>query len=160
MKLPRRRFLGLGVAAACLTLPTAAPARERPGARPKSYLSRSNAVKLHDQIATIPQDTRGEFERRYRAWRKTWDSPSLVLLSDTASLRRSAEFAALTGLGPQILPLLVEKMAHPQEFFALQAYEVMRPDWPANIETGGERVFDSEQAKAERAVKDWLAPPK
>jgi hypothetical protein len=162
MKLARRRFLQLVAAAAAagLALPPAAPARERPGTGPKTYLTRSETVKLHDQIAEIPADLRAEFERRYRAWRNTWDDPALAILSDTAALRRSAQFAALTGLGPPILPLLIAKLAHPQEFFALQAYEVVQPDWPANIATDGQPVFESEQAKARRAVKEWLAPPR
>jgi hypothetical protein len=111
---------------------------------------------LHDQIDAIPRDTHREFERRYRAWRRTWDSPSLALRSNTGALRSSQEFAALVALGPQIAPLLIERIAHPDEFFALQAYEVLQPDWPANIEADGQLVFESEQTKAERAVKDWF----
>ena len=72
-------------------------------------------------------------------------------------MRHADEFAALVALGAPILPLLVEKLAHPEEFFALQAYEAVRPDWAAAIESNSERVFESEQAKAQRAVKDWFA---
>jgi hypothetical protein len=153
MKLPRRRLLQIAAGAAATCLAIAAPV----SASPKSYLSRSEAAKLKDEIAAIPGGIRRAFERRYRAWRKTWDNPAVALLSDTRSRRNSAEFAALVGLGPQILPLLVDKIAHPQDFFALQAYEVLAPDWPANMEAGGEPVFESEQAKAKRAVKDWFA---
>jgi hypothetical protein len=38
--------------------------------------------------------------------------------------------------------VLMDKIAHRQEFFALRANEVPQPDWPANM--------------TERAVKDWL----
>jgi hypothetical protein len=152
MKLPRRRFLQLAATAAVTCLAGSAAV----AARPRSYLSVSEAARLRDEIAAIPGDIRRAFERRYQAWRKTWDSPALAVLSDARSRRSSEEFAALVGLGPQILPLLMDKIAQPQEFFALQAYEVLQPDWPANIEAGGQRVFESEQAKAERAVKDWL----
>ena len=125
-------------------------------ARPQSDLSGSQAARLRHEIAAIPGEIRRAFEERYRAWRKTWDSPALAVLSDTRSRRNSAEFAALVRLGPPILPLLIDKIAHPQEFFALQVYEVLRPDWPANIEADGKPVFASEQAKARRAVQDWF----
>jgi hypothetical protein len=151
MKLLRRRFLQRAAgAAACVAL--AAPV----SAHPKSYLSRSEAAGLRVQIAAVPPDIRGEFARRYQAWRKTWDSPAIAVVSDSASVRHADEFAALVALGPQILPLLIGKMAQPENFFALQAYEAIKPDWPATIESNGERVFESEQAKAKRAVKDWF----
>ncbi|HEY6259634.1 MAG TPA: hypothetical protein VIY51_27980 [Xanthobacteraceae bacterium] len=160
MILPRRLFLQLAAATVTpwVALSTAASAPERPAAGAKTYLSRSQAVKLHDQIAEIPAATRRKFARRYAAWRKTWASPALALHSDTAAFRKSPKFAALVALGPPILPLLIEKIAHPDAFFALQAYAALRPDWPAQIETNGEQVFESEQAKAKRAVTDWLAP--
>jgi hypothetical protein len=152
MRLARRQFLQRAVgAAACLAL--APPV----SAEPRSYLSRSQAAKLRAQIAAIPPDIRRQFARRFAAWRKTWDRPAIAFASDSAAVRHADEFAALVALGAPILPLLVEKLAHPEEFFALQAYEATRPDWPATIESNGERVFESEQAKAQRAVKDWFA---
>jgi hypothetical protein len=151
MKLPRRRFLQLAAAAATCLAGSAAVA-----ARPRSYLSASQAAMLIDEIAATPRDIRRAFERRYQAWRKTWDSPALAVLSDTRSRRSSVEFTALIGLGPQILPLLMDKIAHRREFFALQAYEVLQPDWPQNIEADGKPVFESEQARAARAVNDWF----
>jgi hypothetical protein len=152
MKLARRRLPQLAAGAATAGLAPAAPVC----ARPRSYLSRPEAAQLRDEIAAIPREIRRAFDRRYQAWRKTWDSPGLASLSDTKSRRNSAEFAALVGLGPRILPLLIGEIAHPQEFFALQAYEVLQPGWPADIEADGKPVFESEQAKAERAVKDWF----
>jgi hypothetical protein len=151
MKLVRRRILALAAAAAVgLARPVAA------SARPQPTLSRSQAATLRHEIAAIPREISRAFEQRYRAWRKTWDSPALAVLSDTRSRRNSGEFAALVGLGPQILPLVMDKIAHPDEFFALQVYEVLRPDWPANIEAGGKPVLESEQAKARRALQDWF----
>jgi hypothetical protein len=155
MTFSRRRFLQFAAAAAaggCLAL--AAPA----SAQPKSYLSRSQAAKLRVQIAAIPPDARAEFTRRYQAWRKTWSSPAIAFSSDSAAVRRSGAFAALVALGAPILPLLIEKIARPAEFFALQAYEALKPEWPTTIDRNGERVFESEQAKARRAVRDWFAP--
>jgi hypothetical protein len=109
MKLARRRFLELAAAAAATGLARPDPA----SARPRSYLSQSEAAELREEIATIPPEIRGAFEPHYQAWRNTWDSPALAVLSDTRSRRNSAEFAALVGLGPQILPLLIDKIAHP-----------------------------------------------
>jgi hypothetical protein len=152
MKISRRRFLQRAACAAA-GLAFAAPV----SAQPRSYLSRSQAARLRAEITAIPPDMRGEFARRYPAWRKTWDSPAIAPLSDSAAVRRSDEFAALVALGAPILPLLIEQIARPPEFFALQAYEALKPDWPTTIDRNGERVFESEQAKARRAVKDWFA---
>jgi hypothetical protein len=152
MKASRRRFLQCAAgAAACLA--RAAPA----AAGPKSYLSRSQAAKLRAQIAAIAPDIRSKFARRFEAWRKTLDSPAIAPLSDSAAVGHSDEFAALVALGAPILPLLVEKIAQPDAFSALQAFEAIKPDWPTTIESNGERVFESEQAKARRAVRDWFA---
>jgi hypothetical protein len=152
MTFSRRRFLQRAAAAAA-GLALTAPASAQPG----SYLSRSQAAKLRAQIAAISVDVRSEFARRYQAWRQTWESPAIAFSSDSASVRRSDAFAALIALGAPILPLLIEKIARPAEFFALQAYEALKPDWPTTIDRNGERVFESEQAKARRAVRDWFA---
>jgi hypothetical protein len=155
------RFAGMMAAALWLALSTpralALAEHDQPATSAQSYLSRSQAAKLRDQIAAIPPDTRKTFARRYQAWRRTWSSPSVAVLSSTAALRRSEEFAALGAMGSQILPLLIDKIARPDEFFALQTYEALQGDVPARIGAAGEPIFESEQAKAKRAVKDWLA---
>lgn len=114
---------------------------------------------MRHEIAAIPRAVQAEFARRYQAWRKTWDSPSIAFRSDTAAVRHSQEFAALVALGPQVLPLLVEKIARPEVFLALQAFQVLRAETAPNIVAApdnGQRL-ESEQAKARRAVKDWFA---
>jgi hypothetical protein len=158
LRLRRRRVLRApAAAAACIMSAIMAFAPEVLAAEPKSYLTRVQSLKLHDEIARIPPATRAEFERRYAAWRKTWSRPELAVRSDTRALRDSPEFAALVALGPSVLPLLIEKIAHPEAFFALQAYEGLAPDWPQTLADAGGRIFESEQAKARRAVTDWLA---
>jgi hypothetical protein len=116
MKLARRPFLRLaGAAALSPVLPAAA-------AGAKSYLSRAQAAKLRAQIAAVPPDIRGEFAR-----------PLPGLAQDLGQSRHRGpfgfgigakldEFAALIALGAPILPLLIEKIARPEDFFALQAY--------------------------------------
>jgi hypothetical protein len=124
----------------------------------QSYLSRTEHASLKDEISRIPDDTRKEFEKRYAAWRKTWSDPHLAILSDPAALRYSKEFSDLGALGPEILPLVVEKLAQPAEFFALQLYDALQSHPALRLDTDAEheQVFEGEQGRAERLVKHWL----
>jgi hypothetical protein len=155
----RRRFLKL--ASAVAAWPATGSAREASAVPPRTYLSRAEAAKLSAQIATVPLATRREFARRYAAWRKTWARGDLAFSSDTAAYRKSKEFSALVALGPPIRPLLIQRIARPDEFFALQAYEVIELGQPEGVSAAGtgsgERAFESEQAKAKRVVQDWFA---
>jgi hypothetical protein len=45
-----------------------------------------------------------------------------------ARLKAGSEFDALVALGPSILPLVVEKLSDPENFFALTLYDAIQPD--------------------------------
>jgi hypothetical protein len=125
----------------------------------KSYLSRAQRNTLRKETAGISRNVRSKFERHYAAWRKTWSEPHLAFLSDPSALRFSKEFADLAGLGADILPLVIEKLAQPSEFFALQLYDALQVDPSLRIEAESEgvQIFKGEQGRAERVVKHWLA---
>jgi hypothetical protein len=151
----RRRFLQLAGAAVPAALPRGAGTLDDVAQAPQTYLLPAQAAKLHQQIAAIPEDIPGEFARRYAAWRRNWTTVALALHSDAGAYRKSEEFAALVALGRQILPLLIERLARPDDFFALQAYE--EPSWAETIATDGTLRYASEQARAKRGVTDWFA---
>jgi hypothetical protein len=94
--------------------------------RRRSYLSLAESAALKREVAAMPPDLTREFERRYAAQRKTWSDPHLSILSDPGVLRFLKEFADLAALSPQILPLVVAKLAQPDEFFALQLYDALQ----------------------------------
>lgn len=125
----------------------------------RNALSREERGVLKREISRISADKRREFEERYANWRKTWSEPHLRIQSDPSSLRHSKEFAALGALGSEVLPLVIEKIAQPNEFFALQLYDALQHDPSLRIEVDvdDERILEGEQGRAERVVKHWLA---
>ena len=124
-----------------------------------SLLSAGERAALKKEASQIASSTRREFEIRYAAWRKTWSEPHLAILSDPTVLRFSKEFAAVGALGPEILPLVIEKLTHPEEFFALQLYDALQENNSLRIDLDADdqRIFEGEQGRAQRLVKHWLA---
>jgi hypothetical protein len=108
---------------------------------------------LDAEVAQLPGDVRERFEKFYQDWKRGWRRPGLLVRSDPGKVREIEEFHALVALGPQILPLVVTKLLHPDEFFALQLYDVLqdRPELQAT-----ER-FRGEQRRALQAAHLWLS---
>lgn len=126
--------------------------------RRKSYLSGPESKALREEIARIPIELRRKFEERFAAWQKTWDAPYLMIHSDPTVFRYSGEFAELAALGTDVLPLVVSKLANPNDFLALQLYDALQNDQSLRVDLapGDEQVFYGEQGRAERVVKRWL----
>jgi hypothetical protein len=61
-------------------------------------------------------------------------------------------------MGPAILPLVVEKLADPENFLALQLYDAIQPDEHLIVQYGpeDERIVEGEQGRARRVVQTWL----
>jgi hypothetical protein len=126
---------------------------------PKSYLSTINQRVLAAQIRALPSELRAEFERAFREWKESWFRGGLAVSSDPHTRAVGTEYDALIALGPAILPLVVEKLADPENFLALQLYEAIQTD--ANllvqIEPGDPRIVEGEQGRARRVVLAWFA---
>lgn len=58
-----------------------------------------------------------------------------------------------------ILPLLIEKLADPENFLALQLYDAMQTDENllVQFEPEDERIVEGEQGRARRVVQVWFA---
>ncbi len=65
----------------------------------------------------------------------------------------------MIALGPEILPLVVEKVADPENFLALQLYDAIQPSERLVIQFGpdDERILEGEQGRAQRTVQAWFA---
>jgi hypothetical protein len=57
------------------------------------------------------------------------------------------------------MPLVVEKLADPENFFTLQLYDAIQPDEKlvVHFEADDERILEGEQGRARRVVKAWFA---
>jgi hypothetical protein len=97
------------------------------------------------------------FEKAYAAWKTTWKHPLIVTSSAPAARAQSVEFLDLIALGPDVLPLLMEKLTHPDEFFALLAVDRLAPpELQVSYELDDEAVLLGEQGRAIETVRRWV----
>ncbi|HLX61570.1 MAG TPA: hypothetical protein VKX17_09845 [Planctomycetota bacterium] len=109
--------------------------------------------------AQIDSRTRAKFERAFADWKETWFAGGLGISSDPHARSVGKEFDALVSLGSKILPLVVEALAQPDNFLALQLYDALQPDpqLVVHYEANDSRVLGGEQGRATELVKHWLA---
>jgi hypothetical protein len=116
---------GLGYFRSFGRQPDEADVCERPR---KSPLTGAQKKALRDQRSGVPAELRAAFDAAFNAWKETWFSGGLAISSDPHKRAVGKEFDALIALGPQILPLVVDKLADADNFLALQLYDAVQPD--------------------------------
>ncbi len=124
----------------------------------RSYLSPAQKRVLNEQMANVPDRLRSEFQKAFAAWKATWFSGGLAVNSDPHSRTIGKEYDALIALGPAILPLVVEQLADPENFLALQLYDAIQSDEKllVQFEPDDERILEGEQGRARRVVQTWF----
>jgi hypothetical protein len=92
------------------------------------------------------------------AWRASWSAPELAVHSNPAAYTRSDEFAALERMGPEIIPLVVQRLAEPENFLALQLYDRLTRDSDMMVafEPDADHAIEGEQGRAFRTVQRFL----
>jgi hypothetical protein len=125
----------------------------------KSYLSPAQRRLLNEERARVPAALRATFDKAFAAWKNTWFSGGLAVSSDPHTRAVGKEYDALLALGPAVLPLVVEALADPENFFALQLYDAMQPNERLIVQYGpdDERILEGEQGRAQRVVQAWFA---
>jgi hypothetical protein len=125
----------------------------------KSYLTGAEKKALREQLDSVLPEVRAAFERAFNAWKDSWFSGGLAVSSSPHTRAIGGEFDALIALGPVILPLVIEKLAHPENFLALQLYDAIQPNERliVQFEPGDERILEGEQGRARRVVHAWFA---
>ncbi|MGH7172377.1 MAG: DUF7689 domain-containing protein [Gemmataceae bacterium] len=125
----------------------------------KSYLSAAQKQLLHKQQTEISATVRTAFDTAFSAWKDSWFRGGLAVSSDPHTRAVGSEFDALIALGSAILPLLIEKLADPENFLALQLYDVMQSEENLLVqyEPDDERIVEGEQGRARRVVLAWFA---
>jgi hypothetical protein len=113
---------------------------------------------LNEEVERVPVEIRNEFDARYERWKQTWRRADIVISSDPTEVRHSPEFLHLTSMGPSILPLVVAKLAHREDFFALQLYDVLQSDPSLRVGIAqDETIYGGEQFRAIQVVRRWLS---
>ncbi len=125
---------------------------------PKSSLTVAQKKALRDQRRGVPAALRTAFDAAFNAWKDTWFSGGLAVSSDPHNRAVGKEFDALIALGPQILPLVIDKLADTDNFLALQLYDAIQPDQRLVVQYGpdDERILEGEQGRARHVVQTWL----
>jgi hypothetical protein len=124
-----------------------------------SFLSPDHRRSLNEELARIPPKLRSDFKKAFAGWKNTWFSGGLAINSDPSTRAVGREYDALIALGPTVLALVVEALADPENFFALQLYDAMQPNEQLIVqyEPDDERILEGEQGRAQRVVQTWFA---
>ena len=125
----------------------------------KSYLSTAQKHALIDERKDVPEKVQAAFDKAFAAWKKSWFSNGLAIRSDPHTRAIGKEYDTLIALGPAILPLIIEQLADPENFFALQLYDAIQTNGKllVQFEPDDERILEGEQGRAQRVVQAWFA---
>jgi hypothetical protein len=125
----------------------------------KSYLSAAQRKTLAAERERVRADLRAAYDGAFAAWKETWSHGGLAISSDPNTRAIGSEYDALIALGPAIIPLVVESLADPENFFALQLYDAIQPNAHllVQFEPDDERILEGEQGRARRVVQAWFA---
>jgi hypothetical protein len=95
------------------------------------------------------------FHKAFAVWKSVWFSGGLAISSNPHTRAVGKEYDALIALVPDILPLVVEQLADPENFLALQLYDALQPNEKllVQFEPDDERILEGEQERAQRVVQ-------
>jgi len=117
----------------------------------KPILTVAQRRTLREQRSRVPAQVQAAFETALKAWKETWFGGGLAISSDPHTRTVGKEFDALVALGPEILPLVIEALADPENFFVLQLYDAIQPDPRLIVQYGPEDERILEESRDGRA---------
>src|SRR5207247_1998647 len=99
------------------------------------------------------------FEQAFAVWKDSWFRGSLLVSSDPRTRTVGSEYDQLIALGTAVIPLVIEKLAEPDNFLALQLYDAIQtdPNLLVQFEPSDPRILEGEQGRAQRVVHGWFA---
>lgn len=114
---------------------------------------------VKEQAAKLPSELTARFERLFDAWKRRWDAPEIIISSDPRAVTHVKEFHDLVALGKDVLPVVVEKLVDPENFFALQLYDALQPEHHMIVGTDldTDQVFEGEQGRSRRTVERYAS---
>jgi len=115
-------------------------------------LAEEQIAAVHNLAARLPLPLRQRFEERFAACKKTWQDPPIAVSSNRKSVTHSKEFHELIALGRDTLPAIAEKHLDPDNFFALQLYDVLQDDGNLVL-SSPEDAFEGEQTRARKTIQ-------
>lgn len=124
----------------------------------KSYMTAAQRKALAGEREQIAAELRIAYERAFAAWKATWFRGGLAISSNPHTRAVGEEYDTLIAMGPAIIPLVVESLADPENFFALQLYDAIQSNdrLLVQYEPDDERSLEDEQGRAQRVVHAWF----
>lgn len=114
------------------------------------------AAFVRRRATAMPAGVREYSEAAYARWKQDWSRPAMLASSAPWARAYSPAFLELLALGTAVVPLLLEKLLDPDDFFALVALELLLP--PALVASwtpDDERMLLGEQGRAQATIRRW-----
>ena len=120
----------------------------------RDFLTNTEKEKIKELASQVPDSIRNRFANLVDKWNIAIDhNPKTRYSASTYSYAKLPEFIPLKSMGKQIVPLIMERMINPCDFYFLVLYEAVME----GNETNDDSMFsESEQIRAIRCVKKWL----
>jgi hypothetical protein len=124
----------------------------------KSYMTAAQRKVIAEEREQIDSESRSAYDSAFAAWKATWFEGGLAINSNPHTRAVGKEYDALIAMGPGIIPLVVESLADPENFIALQLYDAIQPNdrLLVQYELDDERILEGEQGRARRVVQVWF----
>jgi hypothetical protein len=126
----------------------------------KHRLTEKQAAALAGEVGRVASDLARAFEGAYAAWRERWvfvDDVTVAAMSDSDpyAATRTEEFGKLVALGPEIVPLLMQRVR--DEPRALLVVERLLPPDASVEREPGDPEFLNERTRAAQTLQKWAA---
>lgn len=124
---------------------------------PQLALTKRDRRILQQDIKAVPGKLKESFSERFNAWKQDW--PQVMRFSSDVGVVTCLDtFHPLLALGEEALPLLVDQLCDPENFPALQLYELMQTDSALvyEYEDDDETIIEGEQGRALNTVLLWI----
>ena len=107
--------------------------------------------------STVDVHLRKAFIEAYAKWVATWSDPGIAFSSVPGDYAKSDQFRRLLAMGEAIVPLVIEKLIEPDQFFALQLVEhLAKREIVSEFEPEDPIILEGEQERAAATVRRWL----
>lgn len=120
----------------------------------RDFLTNTEKEKIKELASQVPDSIRNRFAVLVDKWNFAIDhNPKTRYSASTYSYAKLPEFIPLKSMGKQIVPLIMERMINPCDFYFLVLYEAVLEGNETNDDS---KFSESEQIRAIRCVKKWL----
>ena len=122
-------------------------------------LTTSDKEKITELASQVPDSIKNRFAILVDKWNFAIDHNPMTLYSaSTYSYAKLPEFIPLQLMGKQIIPLIMERLMNPSNFYLLVLYEAVQESDKQVItyKNDDTNVLEGEQNRAIRCVKKWL----